>query len=71
LFGVLEEIDTGLGVVAQGTPPIVTAVVTDWSFTVNPVPTIWILVPPAVVPLAGVMEIIVGTGISAILEVAV
>jgi hypothetical protein len=55
----------------QAVPPMVTAVVTLLSFTAKPVPTIVSAVPPAVVPVAGVMDSMVGTGIVVVFDVAV
>jgi hypothetical protein len=67
VVGVLLEIVT----LAHAVPSTVTPVVTDWSFTAKPVPTIEIAVPPAVVPVKGVMETIVGAGIVVRFAVAV
>lgn len=57
----------------------VTAVVMLWSLLVSPVPTIWIAVPPAVVPdgipavlpKPEVMDVMVGWGNVLVLVVAV
>jgi hypothetical protein len=65
--GVLLDIDTSM----QSCPSIVTAVVIEVSLTVKPEPTIVIAVPPAVLPVFGVMELIMGSGKLLVLAVAV
>ncbi len=67
LVGVLLEIVTA----EQAVSPTVTAVVTDLSLTVKPVPTICMVPPPAVVPEVGETETMLGVGIELVLELAV
>lgn len=67
MVGVLELMDGFM----QACPSMVIPVVTLWLFTVKPVPTMVIVVPPAVVPLFGVILAIVGAGIFAMLATAV